>query len=381
MRTLSIILWSMLKTSYATWLEVDLQAIRHNIEKIQSLTNVSVMAVVKANAYGHGLINVARTVRKMGLEWLGVARIDEALLLRDKGINGKILVLGHTDPIDVPLAVRHHISLAVHSQSLVLPYQEMASHYDEKLMVHAKIDTGMSRLGEEYTQAVQFIRSLFDCEGLQVEGVFTHMARADELSLDTTDIQIEKFDKILEDLGPEREKIKWIHAANSAAAVFHPNTRFNMVRPGISIYGLNPSEEAPLPTGFEPALSWKSVITSVKTVPPHRGISYGHRYITSNYEKIGTISVGYGDGYRRVPGNEVLVNGRKVPVLGNVCMDQCVISLNGLPDVKTGDEVVLLGKQGDQEISAETLAKKWNTIVYEPICGLTGRIPRVYLNE
>jgi len=315
------------------------------------------------------------------LEWLGVARIDEALLLREEGINGKILVLGHTDPIDVPLAIRHHISLAVHSQSLVLPYQEMASHYEEKLLVHAKIDTGMSRLGEDHNQAVHFLRSLFDSDGLEVEGVFTHMARADELSLDTTQIQIKKFEKILHDLSSDTEKIKWIHAANSAAAVFHPDTRFNMVRPGISIYGLNPSEEAPLPAGFEPALSWKSVITSVKTVPPNRGISYGHRYITTNYEKIGTISVGYGDGYRRVPGNEVLVNGQKVPVLGNVCMDQCVVSLNNLPDVKPGDEVVLLGRQGDQEISAESLAKKWNTIVYEPICGLTGRIPRVYIND
>ena len=146
--------------------------------------------------------------------------------LRDKGINGKILVLGHTDPIDVPLAVRHHISLAIHSQSLVLPYQEMASHYDEKLLVHAKIDTGMSRLGEEHSQAVQFLQSLFDSHGLEVEGVFTHMARADELSLDTTQIQINKFEKILNDIGSKREKIKWIHTANSAAAVFHPDTRF-----------------------------------------------------------------------------------------------------------------------------------------------------------
>ncbi len=381
MKDLSIILWSMLKTSYATWLEVDLQAIRHNIEKIQSLTHSSVMAVVKANAYGHGLISVARTIRKMGLEWLGVARIDEALLLRDNGINGKILVLGHTDPIDVPLAVRHHISLAVHSQSLVQPYQEMAAQYAEKLLVHAKIDTGMSRLGEEYTQAVQFIRSLIDSDALEVEGVFTHLARADELTVDTTALQLSQFEKILHELEAEKINIQWIHAANSAAALFHPSTRYNLVRPGISIYGLNPSEETPLPADFKPALTWKSVITSVKTLPPQRGISYGHRYRTSSYEKIGTISVGYGDGYRRVAGNEVLVNGHKVPVLGNVCMDQCMVSLQNVADVKPGDEVVLLGRQGNQEISAETLAKKWNTIVYEPICGLTRRIPRVYLNE
>jgi alanine racemase len=176
-------------------------------------------------------------------------------------------------------------------------------------------------------------------------------------------------------------KFKWIHAANSAGAMFQPSAIYNLVRPGISIYGLNPSKETKLPDQFKPALSWKTILTSVKVMPPGSGISYGHKYITDHEERIGTISVGYGDGYRRTTGNEVLVRGIRVPVIGVVCMDQCIISLDRVPDAQAGDEVVLIGKQEGEEISAVELAGKWQTIVYEPICGLMNRIPRIYINQ
>ena len=169
-----------------------------------------------------------------------------------------------------------------------------------------------------------------------------------------------------------------IHAANSAASLFFPTARFDMVRPGIALFGINPSEEAVLPEGFKPVLEWKTRLISIKDIPAGSGISYGHKYITSKQERIGVIAVGYADGFRRVFGNEVLVRGKRVPVIGNICMDQCMINLDAVPEAELGDEVVLIGRQGKEHISAEMIASNWGTIGYEVVCGLTARLPRIY---
>jgi len=368
----------MIKPTNATWIEVDLNAIKKNIQLISRSTKSAVMAVVKANGYGHGIVEVARASESAGVAWLGVARIDEAVQIREAGVMTDILVLGHTSSIDIPLAIDNNVTLAIHSFDQLENYSVSVQYLQEKLKIHVKIDSGMGRLGVSLNEAFPFITALKKQEKFQLDGIFTHMARADEIGLETTKIQLERFNQLLDLLEKEKIFFKWIHAANSAAALFHPESRFNLVRPGISIYGLNPSISASLSPEFLPSLSWKTVLTSVKILPPNSGISYGHAYVTKKYERIGTISVGYGDGFRRVSNNEVLIRGKRVPVLGNVCMDQCIVSLENVPEALPGDEVVLIGKQANEVMSAENVAIRWNTIVYEPICGLTNRIPRIY---
>lgn len=368
----------MTKPTNATWIEVDLNAIKNNIQLISKSTKSAVMAVVKANGYGHGIVEVAKASESAGVAWLGVARIDEAIQIREAGVLTDILVLGHTSPVDIPMAVENNVSLAIHSFDQIENYSKSIQHLTGKIKIHVKIDSGMGRLGVSLEEALPFITFLKKQEKFQLDGIFTHMARADEINVETTNIQLERFNQLLNLLSEENITFNWIHAANSAAALFHPDSRFNLVRPGISIYGLHPSFTASLSPEFLPALCWKTVLTSVKVLPPNSGISYGHAYITTKYERVGTISVGYGDGFRRVSNNEVLVRGKRVPVIGNVCMDQCIVSLEGIPDACPGDEVVLIGKQENEVMSAENVAIRWNTIVYETICGLTNRIPRIY---
>ena len=371
----------MSKPSNATWVEVDLTAIQKNIQLIEEFTKSDVMAVIKANAYGHGIVEVAKAIQTSGSSWLGVARIDEAIQLRENNVQSEILVLGHTAVEDICFAADNNISIALHSVNQLELYSEAFRKLDKSLRIHVKIDTGMGRLGLFPEEGLSFVKHLLSIPNLDVEGIFTHLARADEFEIDTTEIQIRKFEDLLDQFKQNGIEFKWIHAANSAGAMFQPSAIFNLVRPGISIYGLNSSEETRLPGHFRPALSWKTVLTSVKVMPAGSGISYGHKYITDHEERIGTISVGYGDGYRRTFGNEVLIRGTRVPVIGVVCMDQCVISLDKVPEAQAGDEVVLIGKQESEEISAVELANHWNTIVYEPICGLMNRIPRIYNNE
>lgn len=371
----------MAKPSNATWVEVNLEAIQNNVKLIEQFTGSTVMAVVKANAYGHGIVEVAKALQFSDTTWFGVARIDEAIQLRENGVQSEILVLGHTSADDVNFAAEYNIVLAMHSFNQASSYKNEVKQLENKIRVHVKIDTGMGRLGVFPEDGFKFVETLETIPNIKIEGIFTHLARADELDSDTTEKQIRKFEDLLSHFKENGVEFEWVHAANSAGSIFQPSAIYNLVRPGISIYGLNPSIETPLPEQFKPALSWKTVLTSIKNMPAGSGISYGHKYLTSQNERVGTISVGYGDGYRRVPGNEVLIRGVRVPVIGVVCMDQCVVSLEKVPDAQAGDEVVLIGKQKTEEINAVDLACNWDTIVYEPICGLTNRIPRIYLHE
>jgi alanine racemase len=217
--------------------------------------------------------------------------------------------------------------------------------------------------------------------GLILEGIFTHLARADEAQPDTTDQQLSRFDEVVETLSAQGRRPAIVHCANSAAALKRLGAHFDLVRAGIAMYGLDPSSETPVPAVIRPALVWKSVLAQVKTLPAGRGISYGHRYVTSREERIGTIPVGYADGFRRIDGNRVIVGGRIVPVVGRVTMDQIMVNLDSLPSAQIGDEVVILGTQGNTRISAEEIAAQWGTINYEVTSGIAARVPRVYLER
>jgi alanine racemase len=366
-------------SSYSTWLDIDLNAIQRNVSLLNELSRKPVMAVVKANAYGHGSVPVARAALRAGAAWLGVARLEEALELREARIKAPILVMGFTPSERVSDAISQGVSITVWDHAQVDFAVRAARESGRQLKVHLKVDTGMSRLGVASEDAVSLAVVIKEHQELEFEGIFTHYARADEVDQSSAIEQEGNFRQVLDTLAHKGIQPRLIHAANSAASLFMPESRFDLIRPGIAIYGLHPSSERSLPDGFQPALTWKAVLSQVKTLPPGRGVSYGHEYITQGVERIGTLPVGYADGFRRVSGNQVLVGGVRVPVVGRVCMDQVSLQLDGVPEAKAGDEVVLIGSQDGASISSEQVAARWGTINYEVVCGLTARVPRLYI--
>jgi alanine racemase len=268
--------------------------------------------------------------------------------------------------------------MAVWQEDHVAAVVEAASRVGEKARLHLKVDTGMSRLGVQPEEVPAFARILEDAPGVYFEGLFTHYATADERDPTVSDKQELRFKNAIDKLEKTGLRPPLVHAANSAAALTRPQDHFDLVRVGISIYGLHPSKETVLPTNFRAALAWKTQLSQIKVLPPGRGLSYGHIYVTSSHERIGTLPVGYADGFRRIEGNQVLIGGQHVPVIGRVCMDQCMVNLDALSVVHVGDEVVLIGNQGEEHISAEDVAERWDTINYEVTCGVGVRVPRVY---
>jgi alanine racemase len=368
----------MLPGAPSTWLEIDLSAIQNNLRQLQAITQRPVMTVIKANAYGHGLTEVGRAMMAAGAAWCGVARFEEALALRAAGVTLPILVMGFTDPSHVPVAIDQQVRLTLFRQDVAEAYAAQARAAGGPLAVHVKLDTGMSRLGIFADEGPAFLQLLAGMPELRVEGLFTHLARADEPGLELTGQQAASFARVLAQITAAGLRPPLVHAANSAGCLFHPAAWFDLVRPGIALYGLHPSPQALLPEGFRAALTWKARLVSLKELPPGRGVSYGHRYVTSKVERIGTLPVGYADGLRRQPGNRALVGGQVVPVVGTVCMDQCMLQLDQAPQARVGDEVVLLGRQGQAALTAEMLAQAWNTINYEVVCGMAARLPRFY---
>lgn len=364
---------------YDTWAEIDLGAIRHNLQLIQKISGVPTAAVVKANGYGHGIVPVSQAAVKAGALFLIVARFTEAMELREAGFTEPILVLGMIPPEHIPEAAHRQIRATIFSYEQIGIYENALNGTGLKLFVHVKIDSGMGRLGVPAEEGLGLLRSASESAFFTVEGLFTHFAKADEPWESTTDWQLDRFDRLLKEAETNGLRPRFVHTGNSAGALFHKRCgTYDMVRAGVAMYGMPPSPETPLPEGFIPALSWKTGIISIKTIPSGRGISYGHRYVTKKEERIGVIPVGYADGYRRVNGNTVLVGGKRVPVIGNVCMDQCMILLDEVPDVSVGDEAVLIGTQGDLTITADDLAALWGTINYEVTCGIIQRVARNY---
>ena len=365
---------------HSNWLEIDLGAIQNNIRAFQQLTGKPVLAIVKANGYGHGMVETALAAQQAGAFGMGVARIEEALLLRKSGITSRILVLGYTQPARIAEAASNNISLTVYDHDIARAYAAEAQKAGFQVKVHVKFDTGMGRLGLFPENNLDFIRWMVELPAIELEGIFTHFARADEADPTTTRQQYARFDKLVNEVEALGMRPPYIHTSNSAASLAHPAVHYDFLRPGNAIYGLNPSSEVTLPPDFRRALAWKASLISIKIFPPGHGISYGHRYHTKGYERIGVIPVGYGDGYRRMPNNEVLIHGKRVPVVGSVCMDHSMIQLDSVPDAAIGDEVVLIGEQNDAIITVDELAQKWHTINYEVVCGLADRLPRVYFN-
>lgn len=365
------------RSKHATWVEVDLAAIEGNARALAGSTNARLMAVVKANGYGHGAIETARAAARGGAAWFGVARPEEALELREAGLENPILVLGPAPKDSLEQLVARDISITVCEREHIISAANAAKSGESVVKTHLKLDTGMSRLGAKPEEAIALARELRAFDSVSFEGLFTHFARADEPEAQLTQAQLKRFNEVVSDFEAADLRPPVVHAANSAATLMLAEAHFDMVRVGIALYGLQPSKEWLLPQEFRPALQWKSQLSRVRELPAGSGVSYGHDYVTENEERIGTFPVGYGDGLRRTKGNQVLIGGKQVPVVGRICMDLSMVQLDSVPEAKVGDEVVLIGNQGGNAISAEQVADHWGSINYEVTCSIGRRVPRL----
>ena len=367
-----------------TWVEVDLAAIRHNARWLAAQAGgAGLMAVVKADAYGHGAVPVGRAALAAGAQWLAVARPAEGLALRAGGITAPVLVLGYTPPGQAEAAIAAGLTLAVFEAETAAAYAALARAQGRVAQVHVKLDSGMGRLGVLPADAVAFVRGLRALAGLDVDGLFTHFAGSDLDDQTSTLAQVAALDGVLAALDAAGLRPPHVHAANSAALLRQADaTRYDLVRSGILLYGLDPSDEVPAPGNLRPALAWKTRVAQVKTLPPGHGVSYGPEYTTTSEERLAVLAVGYGDGFRRVPKgvNAVLIGGQAAPIRGRVCMDQCVAGIAHVAGVRAGDEAVLIGTQGAASIPAGALAARWGTNVYDVVTGILARVERVYLN-
>ncbi len=377
---------------------IDLVAILNNIQNLIQITNKNAlfMAVIKADAYGHGAVQVAKTAVKAGADWLGVARIEEAAQIRRGGINVPILVLGYTHPSQAAMINDLDLVATVYDLKMAKALSREAKFLDKPCKVHLKIDTGMGRVGmiidkklfnngsadkARRNETIKKIEEMKNLPGLDFNGIYTHFAASDHKDRSYTQLQIGLFKSLLDSLKKRSLTFEVCHAANSAGIIEFPESHLDMVRAGISIYGLCPSLEVDKSkVKLLPAMRLTSIVTSVRNVPKGFCVSYGMTHKTLDKTKIASVPVGYGDGFsRRFSSNGMmLVKGQRAPVVGRVCMDQTMIDVGAIPRVKTGDEVVLIGSQENETMSAEEMATLINTINYEIVCGLTSRVKRIY---
>ena len=369
-----------------TWAEIDLNAIEHNIREIRRITdkNSRIMAVVKADAYGHGVLNVADTLLKNGADMLGVADMDEAVERRVNGFSADILILGYCEQSRISDGILYDITMTVCSYEFARLISETAVRAGKTAKIHIKIDTGMSRIGFYYQQhdgAIEEIKKIFTLPNLFIEGIFTHFATSDETDKSYTNRQFELFCEICDRLQKEDCPIPVRHCSNSGAIIDCPQMHLDMVRAGIILYGYYPSDEVNREKlSLIPAMTLKSTVVQVKEIGKGSGISYGKTVIADKPMRIATIPVGYADGYPRSLSNKGLVEigGRTARITGRICMDQCMIDVSALPEVKRGDQVTLFGNGG---VTADTIAKIRGTIHYEVLCDVKRRVPRVYIKD
>jgi len=360
------------------WTEINLDNIQHNVRAIKKILpeDCLFMAVVKADGYGHGAIPVAKAALAAGADRLGIATVEEAKELREAGIEAPIHLLTGFYPGQAEVIAELELIPTVFTEEHLVELQGLK----KPLSINIKIDTGMGRLGLNVKQTIDFIDKASQNKNLQIEGLFTHFATADEAESPYAKQQLDEFNALLESLAKQGRVFKINHAANSAAAILNQGSHLDMVRAGIALYGLHPSDATKGKIDLRPALGWYSKLSLVKEVKAGLSISYGATYKTVKDEAIATVPAGYADGYsRRLSNNtEVIVKGEKVKQIGRICMDQMMVNLGGVK-AETGDKVTLIGKEGKSEISADDLAAKLGTINYEIVCGIAARVPRHYV--
>ncbi len=365
--------------SHPSWIEINLSAIEHNTKKVLEKAKVPIMAVVKNDAYGHGALECARTMLNAGASWLAVVRCYEAKELREAGIDAPIFVFGGALPNEIDLVLEYDLILPVYDRFMAKLLSERAVTAGKIIRVHLKVDTGMGRFGVFPDQAVSFAQELLQLPGLRLDGVLSHFAVADVAGHPLTEKQIERFTQVVQDLHDAGIKPEWVHQASSPAIFHHQASHFTMVRAGGALLCVGLSDENDDPIGgLRRAFTWKAGLISCKRFPAGWGIGYGQDYITSEGEIIGVVPVGHGDGFLRNPHNEVLIGGHRVPVVGQVCMDQFMVSLPQMYPI--GTEVVLVGCQGDERITPEEVGQRWNTSA-SAATEIKERVPRFYVYD
>ena len=377
-----------------TWAEIDLDALAQNFREVRKAADPKAMVccVVKADAYGHGAVRVAREFASLGADWFAVSNLEEALQLRQAGIETPVLVLGYTPADKAGTLSRENISQCVYSLEYARDLSRFAQEAGVEVNIHLKIDTGMSRLGFYYQDisrdeaAVEEVKEACSLPGLVPQGIFTHFAVSDEGQAGDafTMRQFGCLKEMIESLARAGVTFPVRHCANSAGVFDYPLSHLDMVRAGIVLYGLYPSGELRSRPALKPALALKSVVSHVKTLLPGATVSYGRKFTAQHEMRVATVPVGYADGYPRLlsPGGaEVLIRGKRCPILGRICMDQLMADVTALGQVRVGDTVTLIGRDGEEEITADELAEKEGTINYEVVCALSKRVPRVYVKN
>lgn len=367
----------MLRPTYA---EIDLGAIRRNVQAVRARvgSRVKIMPAVKANGYGHGAVQVSLAALEAGADSLGVASIEEALELRSAGIGVPMLILGCAPVEAAGDIVRHGVTSTVCDMEFGRALSDAAVRQGSVGPVHVKVDTGMGRIGVTPNECENLVRELLSLPGIRVEGIFTHLPSSDEPDPTFTTEQLRSFRKLTLDLRAKGYHIPCCHAANSGAILAHKESFLDLVRPGIMIYGLHPCHNIERSIGIEPALSLKSHIVFLKEVPVGATVSYGRTFTAARRTKVATIPIGYADGYNRLLSNrgQAMVRRKLAPVIGRVCMDQTMLDVTDVPEVRVGDEITLYGGSGP--ISVEEIARKLDTIPYEVVCSISQRVQRLY---
>lgn len=375
-----------MKLSRAVWAEINLDNLAHNMKEVRRITNKNskITAVIKADGYGHGAVAIAETLLENGADRFAVATLSEAIQLKTFFPNIETMVLGYTPENLAKEVAEHNIIQTIYTLEQAKEFSNIALSLNKKIIVHIKLDTGMNRLGMVFDdETIETILEINKLEGLVIEGIFTHFAAADELDKEYTRQQVEKYKYIVDNLEQRGLYIPIKHVSNSAAIIDLPEFNFDMVRAGIMLYGLYPSPDVNHDiVNLKEVMCLKAKVSFVKTLEAGCGVSYGLKYKCDKQSLVATLPIGYADGYTRMLSGKAkaMINDSCVPVIGNICMDQCLIDVTGL-DVKIGDEVILFGGNDSSGISIDSVAKSLNTINYEIICMIDKRVPRVYIKN
>lgn len=365
------------------WVEVELAALVHNVQQLKSLLSSStqLLAVVKADAYGHGAITVAQTVLQAGASWLGVATVPEGIELREAGIEAPILVLGATHtPEQIQAIAQWRLQPTLCNFRQAIVFSEILAKIESKaISVHLKLDTGMSRLGPPWQQAAEFVELVQQLPNLRIASIYSHLATAENLDQTVMRQQQARFEQAIAKIRINQEQLPPLHLANSAATLTDLSLHYDMVRVGLAIYGLYPATHLQPVVNLRPALKVRARITQVKTIAPGTGVSYGHQFVAERELRLAVVGIGYADGVPRNLSNRmtVLLRGKRVPQIGAITMDQLMLDVSSIPDLHVGEVATLLGQQGEEMISADDWATELNTISWEILCGFKHRLPRL----
>jgi len=364
--------------------EINLSNLIHNLGEVRRLITggCKILAVVKANAYGHGIVEVSMAFEEAGIDMLGVAHVEEGVSLREAGIRSGILVMGGLLDDYATDVVKWRLTPVVYTEGLARALSKAARAAGIELPVHIKVDTGMRRIGVSPDKGLELVERIMEFGGLRIEGIMTHFAEADLGNREFVREQLEVFNDLCSDLERRGISIPLRHTANSAAVIDMKESHLEMVRPGIMLYGYPPSPIFSSRVDLRPVMTLKTRIVHLKNVPPKTGISYGRTFTTERETLVATLSIGYADGFIRSLSNigQVIVRGKRAPVIGRVCMDMTMVDVTEIPGVQVGDEAIIIGGEGDNRISAEDIASWAGTITYEVLCGVGERVERVYVH-